>query len=220
MREGKPIAKTNLCPRKDETLFPPEGKVSSVISLLPSGCLVSSEMILYWWVLSILCRSLLFAGQTFSNSGSYICLGKRKPRMWNWCTASFLVTTAPLFLSPLNKHEGYRGPSLAHVYYATHSTFLFVCLFVFKIFFWCGPFLKSLLNLLQYCFCFMFWFFGCEACGILAPQPGIKLTPPALEGEVLTTGPPGKSLFLLFKCFLCCGYSPRQKDLQALCPVQ
>ena len=27
-------------------------------------------------------------------------------------------------------------------------------------------FLKHLLNLLQYCFCFMFWFFGCEARGI------------------------------------------------------
>ena len=25
--------------------------------------------------------------------------------------------------------------------------------------FWCGPFLKSLLNLLQYCFCIMFSFF-------------------------------------------------------------
>ena len=34
-----------------------------------------------------------------------------------------------------------------------------------------GPFLKSLLNLLQYCFCFMFWFFGHEARGLLAPQP-------------------------------------------------
>ena len=31
--------------------------------------------------------------------------------------------------------------------------------FFFLRFFWCGPFLKSLLNLLQYCFCFMFWFF-------------------------------------------------------------
>ena len=29
---------------------------------------------------------------------------------------------------------------------------------------------------------------------ILAPQPGIEPTLPALEGEVLTTGPPGKSL--------------------------
>ena len=57
-----------------------------------------------------------------------------------------------------------------------------------------GHFLKSLLNLLQYCFCFMFWFFGPGACGILAPQPGIEPAPPALEGKVLTTGPPEKSL--------------------------
>ena len=34
--------------------------------------------------------------------------------------------------------------------------------------------------------CFMFWFFGHEACGILAPC--------VLEGEVSTTGRPGKSL--------------------------
>ena len=60
-------------------------------------------------------------------------------------------------------------------------------------------FLKSLLNLLQYCFCFMFWVFGCEACGILAPQPGNEPTPPALEGEVLTTGSPGKSQWVSFK---------------------
>ena len=40
----------------------------------------------------------------------------------------------------------------------------------------------------------MFWFFGLEACGILAPRPGIEPAPPALEDEVLTTGPPGKSL--------------------------
>ena len=29
----------------------------------------------------------------------------------------------------------------------------------------------KVLNLLQYCFCFMFCFFGQKACGILAPQP-------------------------------------------------
>ena len=29
-----------------------------------------------------------------------------------------------------------------------------------KMFFWGGPFLKSFLNLLQYCFCFMCWVFG------------------------------------------------------------
>ena len=53
---------------------------------------------------------------------------------------------------------------------------------------------KSLLNLLQYCFCFILWLFGCEARGALATGPGIEPTPPALEGKVLTTGPPGKSL--------------------------
>ena len=70
-------------------------------------------------------------------------------------------------------------------------------LFYFKTFFDVDHFLKSLLNLLQYCFCFTFWFFGHEACGILAPWPGVKPTPPALEGEVLTTWLPGRSLILL-----------------------
>ena len=56
-----------------------------------------------------------------------------------------------------------------------------------------GPFLKYSLNLVQYCFCFMFWFFEHKACGILAPQPETEPTSPELEGEVLTTGSPGKS---------------------------
>ena len=59
-----------------------------------------------------------------------------------------------------------------------------------------GHFLKFLLNLFQYCFCFfMFWLFGHETkYGILAPWPGIKPVLSALEGEVLTTGLPGKPL--------------------------
>ena len=44
----------------------------------------------------------------------------------------------------------------------------------------------------------MFWSFGHKACEILAPQPGIKLAPPALEDEVLTTGPPRKPLNIYF----------------------
>ena len=40
----------------------------------------------------------------------------------------------------------------------------------------------------------MFWFFGHKPCGILAPQPGIEPSPPALEGDVLPPGPPGESL--------------------------
>ena len=34
----------------------------------------------------------------------------------------------------------------------------------------------------------MLWFFGHR---ILAPQPGMEPSPPALKGEVLTTGLPG-----------------------------
>ena len=38
------------------------------------------------------------------------------------------------------------------------------------------------------------YIFDQEACGILASQPGMEPTPPALEGKLLTTGLPGKSL--------------------------
>ena len=50
--------------------------------------------------------------------------------------------------------------------------------------------------------CFGFFFFGREICGILALWPGTEPTHPALEGEVLTTGLPGKSqqtLIFFFK---------------------
>ena len=45
---------------------------------------------------------------------------------------------------------------------------------------------------------FTFWFFGCTACEILAPRLEIEPAPPVLEGEVLTTGPPGKSIAHMF----------------------
>ena len=40
----------------------------------------------------------------------------------------------------------------------------------------------------------MFWLFGCEASGILDPQPGIEIASPVSEGKVLTSAQPGKSL--------------------------
>ena len=61
---------------------------------------------------------------------------------------------------------------------------LYELFLLLKIFF-CGPFKKSSLNLLQYCFCFMF--LGC-----FLPW-GMWDTPPAMEGTVSTTSPPGKS---------------------------
>ena len=60
-----------------------------------------------------------------------------------------------------------------------------------------GSFLKSLLNLLQYCFYFTFWFFGHKPCGILGPQPRIEPVPPALAGEILTTESAEKSLLIV-----------------------
>ena len=74
---------------------------------------------------------------------------------------------------------------------------------------------KVFMNLLQYCFClyilnFLIW----EACGILAPLPGIKPTPRALEGEVLTTRSPGKSLVVFL--LLPWGCEPVAKHNQCL----
>ena len=67
------------------------------------------------------------------------------------------------------------------------SVFLFVCFKVFFLFvFWCGPFLKSLLNLLQYCSALCFWYFGCEACRILAPWPGIEPKPSHWKAKSLS----------------------------------
>ena len=54
------------------------------------------------------------------------------------------------------------------------SRFFIVKNHFYRSFFGCGPFFKSLLNLLQCYLCFMFWFFGLKACRILSPQPGIE----------------------------------------------
>ena len=59
---------------------------------------------------------------------------------------------------------------------------------------------KPLLILLTKLLLFLcFWSFGREERGILASQPGIESASPALEGEVLTAGPPGKSHSKIFK---------------------
>ena len=74
---------------------------------------------------------------------------------------------------------------------------LFSC--QFKIFFGCGPFLKSLLEkkkslywMLQYCFYFKsFW---PHSMWDLSPQPGMEPCLLQWNHGVLTTGMPGKSL--------------------------
>ena len=49
----------------------------------------------------------------------------------------------------------------------------------------------------------MFWYFGHEACGILAPQIGIESAPPALEGKVLNIGLQGSPPILNQVFFVC-----------------
>ena len=44
----------------------------------------------------------------------------------------------------------------------------------------------------------MFWFFGLDACGILAARPGTKPAPHTLEGDVLTTRPPERFPYVFF----------------------
>ena len=65
---------------------------------------------------------------------------------------------------------------------------------------------KAFIEFVTYCFCFMFWVFHQEACGILAPLTGIESTPSALEGKVLTTGLSGKSQMANFYWLPTCSH--------------
>ena len=49
--------------------------------------------------------------------------------------------------------------------------------FFFNNIFWWGPFLEPLLNLLQYCFCVMFWYFGPEVWDLTSPTRDQTNTP-------------------------------------------
>ena len=61
-------------------------------------------------------------------------------------------------------------------------------------------FIKFVTIVLRCCVCvcvyiyiYIYIYISCEACGILAPQPGIKPAPPALESKDVTTELLGKS---------------------------
>ena len=60
-------------------------------------------------------------------------------------------------------------------------------------------FFKVFIDFVTILLLFYVLFFGHKACGILALQPGIRPVSPELEGDVLTPGPPGKSLSFQFK---------------------
>ena len=52
------------------------------------------------------------------------------------------------------------------------------------------------------CITVLLLFYEHKACVILAPRPGMKPTPSALKGEVVTPRPPGKSPEVLFLMLL------------------
>ena len=62
-------------------------------------------------------------------------------------------------------------------------------------------FFKSVLNLLQYGFCYMFWFEATRHVASLFLNQGSNPTSPALEGEVPATGLPRKSMQAFLKYF-------------------
>ena len=70
----------------------------------------------------------------------------------------------------------------------------------------------SLLNLLQYCFCFMFWFSGSETCGILASQPSTESSLPALKEGVLTTGQVGSPFLSLLRTGIMLIFGPLKNE--------
>ena len=75
--------------------------------------------------------------------------------------------------------------TLQHLFFVEFSKKIFF-------FFYADHFQSLYLHLLQYCFCFMFWLFGLEACRIPDPWLGIEPTPLSLEGRLVTTGRLGK----------------------------
>ena len=114
------------------------------------------------------------------------CDSKNDPgRIWglrgNLCAFILMfILKRPLWRHAMNHLDGHLT---TEDWYIIPGLF-FICT-IFKVFI---EFVTILL---------LFWTggFGHEVCGILVSWPGIEFTPPALEGEVLTTGPPGKALF-------------------------
>ena len=74
-------------------------------------------------------------------------------------TQCLLFWRAPLRLKILH---GFKSSEFPMVSFTPLYWFLFVC-FVFYVFI-------EFINLLQYCFCFMFWFLGSKTYRVLAPQ--------------------------------------------------
>ena len=76
----------------------------------------------------------------------------------------------------------------------TTYIFLAKCLYIFLKFFLMGTIFEVFIEFVPMFFVLCFAFLATGMWTLVLP-PGIESTPPALEGEVLTSGPPGKSPF-------------------------
>ena len=82
-------------------------------------------------------------------------------------------------------------------------------------------FFKSLLNLLQYCSCFMFGLFGLKHVRSQFPNQELNLHPLALESKVLTTGPGGMSAGLgVLEIRVCVLSTPASSILSSVPGIQ
>ena len=86
-----------------------------------------------------------------------------------------IVSHSQIWLKQLSTHYYMLNMLPTFYFYCFKDFFLFLMWTIFKVFI-------EFVTILFIFFFFMFWFFGWKACGILAPWPGIKPVPSALEG--------------------------------------
>ena len=75
---------------------------------------------------------------------------------------------------------------------------------------------QTMLHLWPHCFCFLFWFFGHEACGILVPRPGIEPACPCVGRWSLNHWTASKIPRQGFSYYLCWISFPRSLNWQPL----
>ena len=98
----------------------------------------------------------------------------RQPPLWKTAKTGCSWETLGKFLRKNGAHPKKQGRAGASTIISSFQINPFLGFFFFFLMKTLNKklldhFLKFLLNLLQYCFCFMFWLFGSKACGLLAP---------------------------------------------------
>ena len=122
-----------------------------------------------------------------SRNDSKFCLPLALAHRLGWVSLVALVSTkilqelGPVICmenSELTYSQQYSMFFLNGFFYLTFSGMrdeLYFFLYFLKDFFKCGPFLKSLLNLLQYCYCSVFSFLATRHVGSELPDQGLNL---------------------------------------------